>query len=494
MKKSLDDLKAEYLGKTFGFLTVENIFRNTEQHKWFFTCRCKCGAVVHRQLNKVTSGHTTSCGCYVKSSEFANKRRTWCSTNKDKIRYDDNRVTENINNLKDLYLNKQFNWLTIIDISVDKSDTGRIKGYVATCKCKCGKDTVTKLNYVLSGHTKSCGCYNSSKEHIIAMSEFWKNNPEKLTARTKKRSKWHKENPDKVKEIGKRHSQWYRDNPDKVKEKSEKYEEWCRNNHEKLAEQGKNHSQYYKDNPDVLIHAGEKISQQYKNRRINSDLTRLIEVIHPSYINNLLSGDLLCTDIIKTKCPVCGEYDCHTLYNIWSYSKNEFSCDALPMCNSCRRALIISKYEQEIADFISTFYTGECVRNSRDMISPLELDLYYPEKKIAIEFNGDYWHDESHKPNNYHSDKYIKCKSIGIVLVSIFETYWKTERDSIMLYLKDLFNNKFNMLSINENGTHMNNNYPSPLMKAENLIEQHYYVRDNNKKVYTCGFSKLIKG
>jgi hypothetical protein len=148
-----------------------------------------------------------------------------------------------------------------------------------------------------------------------------------------------------------------------------------------------------------------------------------------------------------------------------------------------------SSLEQEIADYVATFYSCELVRNSRSVIHPFELDLYYPEKKIAIEFNGDYFHDENHRPHNYHYDKYILCKESGIVLVSIFESYWQTIKDSIKSYLHDLFNNKENSLSFK--GDLLNNNYPSlnNMSMSGEHIDDYYMNRD--KKVFTCGYTKL---
>lgn len=43
MKYNLDDLKAEYINKVFGYLTVINVFR--ENSILYFTCKCKCGNI-----------------------------------------------------------------------------------------------------------------------------------------------------------------------------------------------------------------------------------------------------------------------------------------------------------------------------------------------------------------------------------------------------------------------------------------------------------------
>lgn len=489
-RMSLEELKREYIGKLYGYLTIEDVYRDDDHCKWMFRCKCVCGNQINLQLNKVTSGRAKSCGCYKKSKEFANKRRDWCTKNADKIRVDRSAY---LDKLKSENIGKVYNSIEIVDISLAFNENGRIIYTLAHCRCKCGTIFTTRLAYVKSGHTKSCGCYSHSEEHSAALSKLWMANPDKVKERSNKHSKWYKNNPDKAIEQGKRHSQWYKDNPDKVKEKSKKYKQWCKDNIDKLIEQGKAHSQYFKDNPDILRISANKISQWYKDRRGGNDLTKLVEVTHYSCIDSLLNGDIKCTDSIKTKCPICGNYDEHLLSSVWSYTKNDFSHDTLPMCRSCRCLFVISRYEQEIANIISTFYNGECIRNNRTILTGKELDLYYPEKKIAIEFNGDYWHSDEFKDSNYHYNKYKQCKDLGITLVSIFEYDWNSRKEIIINYLKDLFTDKINNLSFNESHTYMNNNYPSPLLDVDDIVELNHYTLKNNAKVYTCGFSKLIR-
>ena len=88
----------------------------------------------------------------------------------------------------------------------------------------------------------------------------------------------------------------------------------------------------------------------------------------------------------------------------------------------------LSKNEDEIADIISNFYPVE--RNNRSILGGLELDMYIPSCKVAIEYNGLRWHSEQFKPDkNYHLNKLLKCQEKGIKLIQIFEDE----------YLKKLF-------------------------------------------------------
>lgn len=83
-----------------------------------------------------------------------------------------------------------------------------------------------------------------------------------------------------------------------------------------------------------------------------------------------------------------------------------------------------SNGENEIRDFIKSIYDGEVVLNSQSIIQGKELDIYLPEKKLAIEYNGSYWHCEDVKGKKYHQDKTIACAKLGIRLIHIFDYEW----------------------------------------------------------------------
>lgn len=46
-----------------------------------------------------------------------------------------------------------------------------------------------------------------------------------------------------------------------------------------------------------------------------------------------------------------------------------------------------SQAETGLFNLVSSWYSGEIIRNDRTQIAPYELDIYIPEKKLAIEFN-----------------------------------------------------------------------------------------------------------
>jgi G:T-mismatch repair DNA endonuclease (very short patch repair protein) len=127
-------------------------------------------------------------------------------------------------------------------------------------------------------------------------------------------------------------------------------------------------------------------------------------------------------------CPVHGEF-------IQSPGSHLYE-NGCPKCGH-----IISKPEVEICEFLkeNNIYFEQ---SNRTLIKPYELDIVIHDKKIAIEFNGTYYHSDkfikrNHKEFNtadeYHQMKSNKCNQIGYKLLHIFE--------------KDYINNKKNELT-----------------------------------------------
>lgn len=82
-----------------------------------------------------------------------------------------------------------------------------------------------------------------------------------------------------------------------------------------------------------------------------------------------------------------------------------------------------SKVERTIKSIVEG-YGYNVVCNSRSIVQGYELDIYVPEKNIAIEFNGAYWHSTLYKDKQYHQQKTIACAKQGIQLIHIFEHEW----------------------------------------------------------------------
>ena len=59
--------------------------------------------------------------------------------------------------------------------------------------------------------------------------------------------------------------------------------------------------------------------------------------------------------------------------------------------------------------------------NDRKLIWPYEIDILLPNQKLAIEFNGAYWHSTFFKDKNYHLNKLKMAEEKGYQLFNIFD-------------------------------------------------------------------------
>jgi len=80
--------------------------------------------------------------------------------------------------------------------------------------------------------------------------------------------------------------------------------------------------------------------------------------------------------------------------------------------------------EKEIEQFIKSVTDSVVLHSDRSILEGQELDIYIPDFKIAIEYNGLYWHSSAHKDANYHLNKTEACEAKGIQLFHIFENEW----------------------------------------------------------------------
>lgn len=85
----------------------------------------------------------------------------------------------------------------------------------------------------------------------------------------------------------------------------------------------------------------------------------------------------------------------------------------------CEHMIIISYSTPQLIckHIFDILIDEECEYNTRKVIKPYELDLYYPNYKLAIEYNGKHWHSE----NDNTKLKYKLCSDLGISLFVIHE-------------------------------------------------------------------------
>lgn len=124
-------------------------------------------------------------------------------------------------------------------------------------------------------------------------------------------------------------------------------------------------------------------------------------------------------------CPEHGEF--------WQSPFNHFHGHGCPKCVNT-----VSKPENDLGLFIEGNLGMTVDKSRRDIIPPYELDMYIQDKKIAIEFDGLYWHNEKNVDNNYHRNKTRLCQENGVRLIHIFEDEWLGRREIVESRLKNI--------------------------------------------------------
>ena len=123
-------------------------------------------------------------------------------------------------------------------------------------------------------------------------------------------------------------------------------------------------------------------------------------------------------------------------YKTVLYIKNE---DIEPLKKELEKIVYnhTSISEKEISDFIKSICNYEILENDRNIISPKELDIYIPQKNLAIEFDGLYFHSTKFgKDSDYHLGKTLACEEKGIRLIHIFEDEWLFKRQIVESIIK----------------------------------------------------------
>lgn len=564
---NITDLKYEFLNKEFGWLTVLDVIHDK---LYKCVCRCRCGREKVVDIYKLRSGHTSSCGCYSKSREFADsqrryledhpeitasslekylewrrnnpeevtlaneKHKQWFKDNPDKVREQARRYSQWCKDNPDKIKEKSEKYLRwckdnndfIIEKGKQHSQWHRDhKQEFSDARKQSFIDHQENrffLRDYLNDHPdvrlengkKHSQWYKDHPDETAniskSISSYFNEHKDETINRANKVSQYYKDNPEKAKEIGRRVSQWCKDNPEKIAIKAANYSAWYTNNNDKTRLMQQHRRETIENNPEIILRVSQKLKQRYidnpeerKNASYrarawyaeNIDHTYLEaykDIIHPDDYNHALANPV---SYIRTQCPVCGEYAFHAFSNVFVNVRQSLKYNRQPMCLNCKCAATTSYAEIEISDFISTFYNGEPIKNSRDIISPLELDLYYPEKRIAIEFNGDYWHSDKFKDKHYHLNKYLMCCNKRIRLISIFEKDWNDCKELVKQIIRNVFDE--NIIISNDHNVQIDCDFYSITDYFDNgytldHIDEHSYTFCN-QTVYRTGIAYLVK-
>lgn len=167
------------------------------------------------------------------------------------------------------------------------------------------------------------------------------------------------------------------------------------------------------------------IQKKIKNKNINN-----FHQTYPEY--DFIGYD----DVSKThtiSCDKCGSFDITA--NLL-YTRTKFGDEVCTNCNKIHKHYSLS--EKELTDFIcDQLPNHEILINDTSLLKRKEIDVYVPQKNIAIEFDGLYWHSELYKHQNYHLEKTNECGELGVSLIHVFEDEWVHKKDIVKSILKN---------------------------------------------------------
>ena len=132
---------------------------------------------------------------------------------------------------------------------------------------------------------------------------------------------------------------------------------------------------------------------------------------------------------IEWVCPKCKNHWFTTPHNLTK--KNPNRC---PKCSKTNQTSIAEKELQSFLKDIGVVFKT----NVKSIIPPYELDIYIPDRNIAIEYDGLYFHNSDHVDKDYHLLKTKLCSAIGIRLIHIFEDEWLYTPDIVKSKLKNI--------------------------------------------------------
>lgn len=167
--------------------------------------------------------------------------------------------------------------------------------------------------------------------------------------------------------------------------------------------------------------------------RVKTTLKLPLSTIKHSFENEgytLLSNNYInAFSVLKYRCP--NGHIGTTIWNDWQQGCR---------CAKCSYINGKSSGEELLYDFLSGYFSN-IEGNNRKIISPYELDIVIPEKKIAIEYCGLYWHSELlGKDKNYHLNKLKMCEKNGYRLVTVFEDEFLNKQEIVLSRLKTILN------------------------------------------------------
>lgn len=134
--------------------------------------------------------------------------------------------------------------------------------------------------------------------------------------------------------------------------------------------------------------------------------------------------------IMKCPHPECNKCESKTYITNGDLHRSRMRINCELCTNLFPKHSLRSTYELDICNLLDSLNI-KYETNVRGIINDYELDIYIPDKKIAFEINGCYWHSSEYKSPHYHEIKTSIALTYGIRLYHIWEDWWITKNDII---------------------------------------------------------------
>jgi hypothetical protein len=98
-------------------------------------------------------------------------------------------------------------------------------------------------------------------------------------------------------------------------------------------------------------------------------------------------------------------------------------------------------YIERFVENILSSHNVQYIRECETVIPPARPDFYLPDYNMVIECNGTYWHSDKCKSTSHHKSRFVKCESLGIQQVTI----WQDQIDRIPDIVESVLLSKLNI-------------------------------------------------
>ncbi len=162
-----------------------------------------------------------------------------------------------------------------------------------------------------------------------------------------------------------------------------------------------------------------------------------------------------------------------------------------------------SSYEEEIIAFLHSLGIFNIKRNDRTALEGGEIDLYLPDYKFGIEFDGEYWHcdaqprfQDHNGRSTRHQEKSLAAEKRGITLFHIFEHEWDpkfTEKNPIFEKARSNIKNRLStILSKNDHsiGARECSIVELSSEEKENFLNENHVQGNEKHSIYHLGLKK----